>query len=58
MYFEPFINFIKDEIAIQSIGEKRYSHFMPFLLTLFFFIWFSNMLGSYPHISGGANVTG
>jgi len=56
--FEPFINFIKDEIAIPSIGEKRYSHFMPFLLTLFFFIWFSNMLGLIPIFPGGANVTG
>lgn len=56
--FEPFIIFIKDEIAIPSIGQKRYLHFMPFLLTLFFFIWFSNLLGLIPIFPGGANVTG
>lgn len=56
--FEPFIIFIRDEIAIPSIGEKRYIHFMPFLLTLFFFIWFSNLLGLIPLFPGGANVTG
>lgn len=56
--FEPVIIFIRDEIAIPSIGEKRYIHFMPFLLTLFFFIWFSNLLGLVPLFPGGANVTG
>ncbi|MEW5846870.1 MAG: F0F1 ATP synthase subunit A [Bacteroidota bacterium] len=56
--FEPFIIFIRDEIAIPSIGDKRYIHFMPFLLTLFFFIWFSNLLGLIPIFPGGANVTG
>lgn len=28
---------------------------MPYLLTVFFFIWFNNVLGLIP---GGANVTG
>ncbi|HDP75856.1 MAG TPA: ATP synthase F0 subunit A [Bacteroidales bacterium] len=56
--FEPFIIFIRDEIAIPSIGNKRYIHFMPYLLTLFFFIWFSNLLGLIPIFPGGANVTG
>lgn len=31
---------------------------MPFLLTVFFFIWFSNMLGIIPLFPGGANLTG
>ena len=31
---------------------------MPFLLTIFFFIWFNNMLGLIPIFPGGANVTG
>lgn len=56
--FEPFIIFIRNEIAIPSIGEKKYIRFMPFLLTLFFFIWFSNLLGLIPIFPGGANVTG
>ncbi len=55
---EPVILFIRDEIAKDSIGEKKYERFMPFLLTLFFFIWINNMLGLIPIFPGGANVTG
>jgi len=53
--FEPIILFVRDEIAINNIGKKHYKRFMPYLLTVFFFIWFNNMLGLIP---GGANVTG
>lgn len=53
--FEPIIIFIRDDIAKDNIGEKRYEKFMPFLLTVFFFIWFGNMLGLLP---GAANLTG
>lgn len=56
--FEPIILFVKDEIAKPSIGEERYQRFLPFLLTVFFFIWINNMLGLVPIIPGGANVTG
>lgn len=54
-FFEPIIIFIRDEIAIPNIGEKQHKRFLPFLLTLFFFIWFNNLLGLMP---GGANLTG
>jgi F-type H+-transporting ATPase subunit a len=53
-FFEPIIVFIRDEIAIPNIGSKH-ERFMPYLLTVFFFIWFNNLLGLMP---GGANVTG
>jgi len=55
---EPFILFVRDDIAIPSIGINRYSHYMPFLLTVFFFIWIVNLLGLFPIFPGGANVTG
>lgn len=55
---EPIILFIRDDIAKSSIGEKRYEKFMPFLLTLFFFILINNLLGIIPLFPGGANVTG
>ncbi|MCX7986403.1 MAG: F0F1 ATP synthase subunit A [Bacteroidales bacterium] len=55
---EPFILFIRDDIAKSTIGEKRYEKYLPYLLTLFFFIWFNNMLGLIPIFPGGANVTG
>lgn len=52
---EVFVLFIRDDIARPNIGEKKYKKFMPFLLTVFFFIWITNLLGLVP---GGANVTG
>lgn len=57
-FFEPIIVFIRDEVAIAVIGEKHYKRFMPFLLTVFFFIWIGNMLGLVPFLPGGANLTG
>ncbi|HCN82432.1 MAG TPA: ATP synthase F0 subunit A [Sphingobacteriaceae bacterium] len=55
--FEPFIIFIRDEVARPAIGPKYY-RYMPFLLTIFFFIWINNMLGLIPIIPFGANITG
>ncbi len=53
--FEPIILFVRDEIARPNIGEKKYEKFMPYLLSVFFFIWFNNLLGLLP---GAANLTG
>lgn len=52
---EPVVIFIRDEVARPNIGEKHYKRYMPFLLTVFFFIWFLNMFGLTPL---GINVTG
>ena len=54
---EPLVIFIRDEIAIPSIGEKKYEKFLPYLLSIFFFIWFSNVLGLIPFL-GGFNIMG
>jgi F-type H+-transporting ATPase subunit a len=56
-FFEPLIIFVRDEIAIPNIGP-RYEKYLPYLLTVFFFIWFNNMLGLVPIFPGSANVTG
>lgn len=48
---------ITDEIIKPSIG-KGYKKYAPYLLTLFFFILFNNLLGLVPIFPGGANVTG
>lgn len=56
-FMEPLILFIRDEVAIPSIGKHKADKFMPFLLTVFFFIWIANMLGLIPFI-GGFNITG
>jgi F-type H+-transporting ATPase subunit a len=57
-FMEPLIMFVRDDIAKQNIGEKRYQRFMPFLLTVFFFIWINNLMGMVPFFPGGTNVTG
>ncbi|MFM9421870.1 MAG: F0F1 ATP synthase subunit A [Bacteroidota bacterium] len=54
---EPFILFIRDDIAAPSIGKKKAERYLPFLLTVFFFIWMCNMLGLVPFL-GGFNITG
>lgn len=56
-FVEPLIMFIRDEVAKPSIGHK-YEKYLPFLLTIFFFIFFNNLLGLIPILPGGANVTG
>ncbi|RLD82371.1 MAG: ATP synthase F0 subunit A [Bacteroidetes bacterium] len=52
---EPIIIYIRDDIAIPNIGEKKYKKYLPFLLTVFFFVLFLNLLGLAPL---GINVTG
>ncbi len=56
-WMEPIILFVRDDIAKPNLGHK-YERFMPYLLTVFFFIWFNNMLGLIPFLPGGANLTG
>lgn len=55
-FMEPLILFVRDDIARPSIGKKA-DAFVPFLLTIFFFIWISNLLGLIPFV-GGINITG
>ena len=55
---EPVILFIRDDVAKSSIGEKKYEKYLPYLLTIFFFILLNNLLGIVPIFPGGANVTG
>lgn len=56
-FVEPLILFVRDEIARPMIGEKRYKRYMPYLLTVFFFIWINNIFGLIP-ILNGANLSG
>lgn len=53
-FFEPIILFVRDEIARPNIGH-HYERYFPYLLTLFFFILFGNLLGLLP---GAGNLTG
>ncbi|HKC67494.1 MAG TPA: F0F1 ATP synthase subunit A [Bacteroidia bacterium] len=56
-FVEPLIMFVRDDVAKPSIGAK-YEKFMPYLLTVFFFIFINNLLGLIPIFPGGANLTG
>jgi len=47
--------YIRDDIAIPNIGHKHYGKYMSYLLTIFFFVWFLNLMGLTPL---GVNVTG
>ena len=53
-FFEPIIVFIKDDIAKPNLGHS-YMKYLPYLLTVFFFILINNIFGLVP---GTANVTG
>lgn len=55
---EPIILFVRDDVAKSAIGAHKYARFMPYLLTVFFLIFFANLLGLIPFIPGGANLTG
>lgn len=57
-FLEPIIVFVRDDIAKASIGEKKYEKYLPFLLTIFFFILLNNLMGIIPFFPGGANITG
>lgn len=54
---EPIILFVRDDVAKSAIGHQ-YGRFMPYLLTIFFLIFFANLLGLVPFFPGGANLTG
>jgi F-type H+-transporting ATPase subunit a len=53
-FIEPIVMFVRDEIVKPNIGH-HYEKFLPYMLTLFFFILFGNLLGLLP---GAANLTG
>jgi F-type H+-transporting ATPase subunit a len=55
---EMMVMMVTDDLIKPSIGEKHYKKYAPYLLTAFFFIFLSNLLGIVPFFPGGANVTG
>ncbi|GHN00460.1 ATP synthase subunit a [Cytophagales bacterium WSM2-2] len=53
-FIEPIVIFVRDEIVKPNLGH-HYEKYLPYILTLFFFILFGNLLGLLP---GSANLTG
>ncbi len=54
---EMLITMVIDDVIKPNIGSKS-ARFTPYLLTVFFFILLSNLMGLVPIFPGGANVTG
>ena len=57
-WLEPVVLFIRDDVVKASIGEEKYRKYLPYLLTVFFFILINNLMGLIPIVPGGANLTG
>ncbi|HRE77811.1 MAG TPA: F0F1 ATP synthase subunit A [Flavobacterium sp.] len=57
-FLEPLVLFVRDDIAIPNIGHKNYAKYMPYLLTIFFFIWINNLIGLIPFFPFSSNLTG
>ncbi len=54
---EVVVLFVVNEVVKPCIG-KGYEKYVPYMLTLFFFILLNNIMGIIPVFPGGANVTG
>ncbi len=57
-WLEPVVLFVKEDIVIPNLGEHKADRYLPYLLTIFFFILINNILGMIPFFPFGANVTG
>ncbi len=55
---EMLVMTINDDLIKSTVGEKHYKQYAPYLLTVFFFIFTTNLIGLLPIFPGGANVTG
>jgi F-type H+-transporting ATPase subunit a len=56
---EAIIVFLRDEVVLPNMGEEG-RHYLPYLLTVFFFILFCNLLGLIPFAAtatGNISVT-
>lgn len=60
-FFESIVVFLRDTVVYKVMGPEVGRRYMPFLMTLFFFILFNNLLGLVPGMAaatGNLNVTG
>ena len=58
-FFEAIVVFIRDEVVLANMGERG-RPYLPYLLTVFFFILFCNLLGLIPYCAtatANVNVT-
>jgi len=58
--FEAMVLYVRDQMVRPAIGRHDADRFLPFILTLFFFILLCNLLGMIPWLgspTGSINVT-
>ena len=55
---EMLVMYILDEVVKPALGEKHYRKYAGYLLSIFFFILVTNLMGLLPVLPGGVNVTG
>ncbi|NKB66999.1 MAG: F0F1 ATP synthase subunit A [Candidatus Latescibacteria bacterium] len=58
-FFEAIVLFIRDDVVLPIMGEHG-RPFLPYMLTIFFFILFCNLIGLVPYsatATGNINVT-
>lgn len=56
-FMDMFVNYVYDDVVKPALGEEA-PRFAPYLLTCFFFIFISNIMGIIPFPPGGGNLTG
>jgi len=59
-FFEAIIVYLRDEVVYNIMGPDVGRRYLPYLLTIFFFILFTNLLGLIPSMAtatGNVNVT-
>ena len=55
---EMLVMMIHDDVVKAIVGDRYYKRYAPYLLTVFFFIFTTNLVGLLPVFPGGGNVTG
>ena len=56
-FLEPVFLYVRNDVIYPNLGNKT-DKFLPYLMTVFFFILFNNIMGLIPFFPGNANVTG
>lgn len=60
-FIEPLVVFVRDDIAKANIHGGKHEKYLPYLLTIFFFIFINNLMGLIPvfgtNLMGNISVT-
>ncbi len=57
-FLEILVLFVRDELAVKNIGAEEGPRYTPYLLSVFFFILFLNLLGLVPFMATATGALG